>query len=847
MPTKHVNDARDRAHLFISHRRETGTFEFRSTPRDAKPLRDDYPAHAESLLTQLALALEAVPQERRAIDGLKPGTLVEIGTMPLAAGGRRAAQKIPVGLEMPVQDIVILKSERNADKTERAILFVPDAAREFLKQRIADYGSKALGNRRRPHVDEFETLETVLAAGVGKLFVGVDAVDLDRSRWWELWIREPLTAGRKFGEQVAAHARAAAFDVLPDRLEFPETTVVFIHARFAAIAAFAATLPGVVTEIRSADTTLSPFLDRGSRDAVAPFDWVDELAGRVTPAPPEAAAVCVLDSGVNADHPLIRPALAGAWAFDDAWLTSDHEGQGGHGTGMVSLVLYGSLEYLMASSSTVALSFAAESMKLLPPEEGFSPTRPAHYGIVTQGAVAKVEASRPNTKRSFVLACSTTEFPSEAPSTWSGALDQIAAGSMMGDRTPGMKASEHPKRLIAVATGNVDGGTLSDVIRSQPVEDPAQSWNALSIGGYTAKEQVAEGFKPAVPANHRSPFSKGSNALATDLTPIKPEVLFEAGNMAADSSDFCSWHEDLSMLAAGSDVVTRPLIPFWATSAATGLAGNFFGRLEAGAPGRWPETYRALAVDSARWTQPMLRKLVGTGAKWRSLSKAKLQAVVREFGYGVPDIERALRSARNDVSLIAESEIQPYKLGADGRSGIFNEVHFYRLPWPRSELQKLQNALVMFKVTLSYFIEPNLTGKAATRPDTYRSFGLRYDLKKAGLSSEQFRKKLTNRKAKIDAEGITDSGNWLLGSKSVQAGSLHCDVWRGRAVDLAIYDEIAIYPVGGWWRSHAGKCRVEDTGRYALVLSIQAPGQDVDLHTEIETAIGLDAAEVGIS
>lgn len=846
MPAKHINDARDRAHLSISHRRETATFEFRGGGGDSKPLRDDYPAHAESLLTQLALALDAAPQNRLAIDGLTPGSLVEIGTMPLVPGGRRAAQKIPAGLEMPGEDVVILKTERNADKTERAILFVPDTAREVLKQRIAEYGSRTLGNRPRPYVDDYETIETILAAGVGKLFVGLGAVDLDRPRWWELWIREPITADRKYGEQVASHARAAAFDVLPDRLEFPETTVVFIHAAFAAVAAFAATLPGVVAEIRSADTTLSPFLDRGSRDAVAPFDWVDELASRITPPPPEAAAVCVLDSGVNADHPLIRPALAGAWAYDDVWLTSDHEGHGGHGTGMVSLVLYGSLEYLMASSSTVALSFAAESMKLLPPAEGFSPTRPAHYGIVTQGAVAKVEASRPNTKRSFVLACSTTEFPSEAPSTWSGALDQIAAGSMMGDRTPGKKASEHPKRLIAVATGNVDGGILPDVIRSQPVEDPAQSWNALSIGGYTAKEQVAAGFKPAVPANHRSPFSKGSNALATDLTPIKPEVLFEAGNMAADTSDFCGWHEDLSMLAAGSDVVTRPLIPFWATSAAAGLAGNFFGRLEAGAPGRWPETYRALTVDSARWTQPMLSKLVGTGAKWRSLTKPKLQAVVREFGYGVPDLDRALRSARNDVSLVAEAEIQPYKYSDDGRP-IFNEVHFYKLPWPRRELQKLQNASVMFKVTLSYFIEPNLTGKAATRPDTYRSFGLRYELKKAGLSSDQFRKKLTRRKEKILAEAIGDSDNWLLGSKSVQAGSLHCDIWRGYAVDLALYDEIAIFPVGGWWKSHVGKGRVEDTGRYALVLSIQAPGQDVDLHTEIEIAVGLDAAEVGIS
>jgi hypothetical protein len=43
-----------------------------------------------------------------------------------------------------------------------------------------------------------------------------------------------------------------------------------------------------------------------------------------------------------------------------------------------------------------------------------------------------------------------------------------------------------------------------------------------------------------VPANHRSPFSRGSQTLPDDLTPIKPEVLFEAGNMLSDATGFCA-------------------------------------------------------------------------------------------------------------------------------------------------------------------------------------------------------------------------------------------------------------------------------------------------------------------
>ncbi len=78
----------------------------------------------------------------------------------------------------------------------------------------------------------------------------------------------------------------------------------------------------------------------------------------------------------------------------------------------------------------------------------------------------------------------------------------------------------------------------------------------------------------------------------------------------------------------------------------------------------------------------------------------------------------------------------------------------------------------------------------------------------------------------------------------MQAGSLHCDLWRGAAVDLASHDAIAVYPVGGWWKSHVGQRRMNDIARYALVLSLSAPGQDVDLHADISALVEAKAIEV---
>jgi hypothetical protein len=839
-------DARDRPHISINAFREAAQYSFPSRAQQRKPLRKDYAAHAADLIDQLSRALGNLPSLaadlRLSVDGLKPGTVVEVSTLPPGEGSRVKAVKIPAQLEFPIQDIVVLRTERRDDRSESALLFVPDEARDFLRDRITNYGRDP-GNARRPDVERFEVIETIEAAPSRSLFVGEVDVAAPDVVWWELWIPRRLRA-----ERIVVHARAANLDIYADQLLFPDTTIVFVHAAAGALAVFAGRVPGGIIEIRRATGTIEPFLDRGA-GGLGQTDWVAELAQRVAPAPDEAPIVCTLDTGIAADHPLIIPGLKGAWAYDAAWGTHDHWPHGGHGTAVAGLVLYGDLELHMNGSQPVALSHGIESMKLLPPH-GFPPTTPPSYGVVTQGAVALVEAQRPTAVRSFCLATSAVDFPPSRPSSWSGALDQVAAGSMPGDTADGVRATEAPKRLILVATGNVSGGLFADVVPSQPIEDPSQSWNALTVGGFTRKEQSPAPppvLEPVVPANHRSPFSRGSQTLPDDLTPIKPEVLFEAGNMLSDATGFCGWHESVSLLAPGANVMNEPLVPFWATSAAVGTAGNFIGSLQAALPNFWPETHRALTVDSAFWPQPIRKRLIGRGAHWKTGTKARRQQILREVGYGVPDIDRAILSARNDVTMIAEAEIQPFAIGADGRSGVFNEMHFYDLPWPKAALEQLENEIVTMKVTLSYFMEPNLTGKAATRPDTYRSFGLRFAMKRRNETEAAFRARVNAAQERDGSVAESESDHWLLGPKAIQAGSLHCDLWRGYAIDLAGHDSVAIYPIGGWWRSHLGQGRVTEKGRYALVISISAAGQAVDIHTEVANLVQVKEIQALIS
>lgn len=471
--------ARNRPHLSISAFREATQYGFPSRALARKPLREDYAAHADALLGQLTDALGELPASaadpRLRVEGLKPGTVVEVLTLPPADRSRSKASKIPAALEFLVQNIVVLRTERRDNRTESALLFVPDDARGFLRDRIANYG-RGSGNARRPDVERFEVVETIAAAPVGALFVGTIDFTAPDIVWWELWVQ----GGANRAERVAMLARGANLDVHADRLLFPDMTVVFVHAAVTGLAAFAERVPGAIVEIRRATGSIEPFLERGAGGLL--HDWVTELVQRVTPPPDDANVICALDTGVAAEHPLVAPDLKGSWAYDAAWGTDNHAPQGGHGTAIAGLVLYGDLESQMNGMQPIVLTHGAESMKLLPPN-GFPATKPPSYGVVTQGCVALVETERPGVLRSFCLASSTTDFPPNRPSSWSGALDQIAAGAMPGDAADGVPASKAPKRLVVVATGNVAGGMMLEVAQLQPLEDPSQSWNALTIGG----------------------------------------------------------------------------------------------------------------------------------------------------------------------------------------------------------------------------------------------------------------------------------------------------------------------------------------------------------------------------
>ena len=172
-------------------------------------------------------------------------------------------------------------------------------------------------------------------------------------------------------------------------------------------------------------------------------------------------------------------------------------------------------------------------------------------------------------------------------------------------------------------------------------------------------------------------------------------------------------------------------------------------------------------------------------------------------------------------------------------------MHLYELPWPKDALQALPpTAKVEMRITLSYFIEPGpgeIGGKDRYR---YASHGLRFDLNAPLEPKKRFEMRI-NRKAQDEgyksSENQSVADHWIIGSQTRDKGSLHSDIWTGTAAELAESNLVAVYPTIGWWKQREHLEKWDSKTRYALIVSISTPEQNVDIYTPVAVQIGIKA------
>ena len=731
----------------------------------------------------------------------------------------------------------------NSAGAEIGALFIPTAAESFLATKIKEYAHELTPKNEPKNKGRFAPIETIRPGSLESLWTDPRELpkNSDERIWWECWCWADLVT------HLAWAAERLQLRASERRLIFPEFEVIPVFANRREITRLLQN-SDAVAELRQAMDSPTFFMTTARREQDI---WVDDLIGRIEAARSDDPAVCILDGGVAREHPLLADSLPldDCLTIDPDWGIDDHDPHG-HGTNMAGTVLYADLTYPLADQRIIHLTFQLESVKFLPPPS-FLATEPPAYGAITQGAVSLPEIKNPNRPRVFCMAVTNEDLSGERPTSWSAAIDQICSGTMPGDGPD--EHGEAPRRLFFVSSGNIPDASDPDEVADPdefPIEDPAQAWNAITVGGFTDKAEIEareglEGWTGVAEVGDRSPYSRTSTDWDHARSPMKPEIVFEAGNRAINSSrsELLSGVDSLSLLTTGKHFLDHPLETFWATSPATAQATGMAGAIMARHPDFWPETIRALMVHSAEWTPAMERQVRACRGRKRNCI-----ALARSFGYGVPRLDRALASAQNDLALVAQSHIQPFKRArssdSQGRSVVsaptFSEVQYFQLPWPRQTLEELGATNVRLKITLSYFIEPSPGSTAPVAPERYRAFGLRYQLKRAGETEGAFRHRINRLEQRVEKNPKPEpDSRWIFGKQSFAAGSLHCDIWIGPAVELAARGWLAIYPVSGWWRHRPALHRYNSRSRYALVVTITADEEDVELYTEIANLIGL--------
>lgn len=272
------------------------------------------------------------------------------------------------------------------------------------------------------------------------------------------------------------------------------------------------------------------------------------------------------------------------------------------------------------------------------------------------------------------------------------------------------------------------------------------------------------------------------------------------------------------------------------TSAATAEAAWFAAQIQKSYPNAWPETVRALIVHSAEWTDALKAQFLPSNP-----TKSSYSNLLRICGYGVPDLDRALYSASNALTLISQQSIKPFKRESGELKT--HEMHLYDLPWPTEILNALpDDVTVQMRITLSYFPEPG-PGEIGWQ-DRYRyaSYVLRFDVKSPYEEKKDFLKRI-NTAAREKDEGSpgtsSASDHWLIGANGRDRGSIHSDVWQGTAAELANSNIIAVYPVIGWWRERSHLGRWNHKARYSLIVSITTSAEDVDIYVPVAKKVGI--------
>jgi hypothetical protein len=573
--------------------------------------------------------------------------------------------------------------------------------------------------------------------------------------------------------------------------------------------------------------------------------------GGPAPTPPdnEAAAVCIIDSGIQEEHILLEPAIDHQTSRcflpgKDPTEVGDFVPPSGHGTRVAGAILYG--ENVITEGSP-QLPFWIQNARALN-EHNVMPDTLFPPALVRE-VVERYHLGARHT-RIFNQSINASSYCRlRHMSAWAAEIDMLceqydilfiqSAGNLrIWALNPQVGIRDH------LTAGRDYPAYLYEA--SARVANPAQSLQALTVGsvGYGRLES-GDWHTFARESGYPSAFSRSGLSI---WNVIKPEVVEYGGDAVRTQNVPPDVQGGGQIAAACPELVRSTMRPGslisrdeTGTSFAAPKVSRIAARLQQLLPDEPALLYRALVVQSARWptwAENMLYQIRQLDPhddydERRGLI-GQVSRLVRLIGYGIPNEERAAVNSDHRTTFITAGETNIRA----------RECHIYQVPIPSAVRGPVDEYDIRVEVTLSYAAQPRRTRRNLRR---YLSTWVDWKSSKLAEDINHFRARaLKDEESNADAmEGEvlpwifqerSDAG--LIRDVKRNSGTVQKDWAIVKSNDLPPQFCIAVVGHEGWSRDP------DSAARYALTVTFEILGQEIPIYEPLRTAVIELQAEV---
>jgi hypothetical protein len=540
------------------------------------------------------------------------------------------------------------------------------------------------------------------------------------------------------------------------------------------------------------------------------------LAFILAPPAADAPKICIIDSGIQESHPLLKAAMdhenSRSWVPSQSNVTADEVQGGGHGTRVAGALIYP--QGIPQSTNERAICWL-QNAKVLDRDSQLSDKLHVPDVLTEIIDIYHKDAGTRIFNHSI-----TGSSPCRIiyMSAWAATIDYlswqndvlfiVAAGNIPVKRLEGLSLARRTLDEYSEAGKAYPGYLLQASAR---IANPAQSFQALTVGSIAHATYDKEFKRSVAEANHPSAFSCTGYGIWNS---IKPDVVEYGGDFAIDSdtepnfstpAEICP--ELVRTTEGGAPAVASDSI---GTSFAAPKVAHIAAALEATFPQASCLLYRALIVQSARLPE------------WTDDPAVNLSDAIRMMGYGLPNLARAIGNADDRITLITQEDkfIQA------------RQAHIYQVGIPPELQSPADDFDIRVEITLSYKAEPRRTRRSKRK---YLSTWLHWECSHKGELPDAFLTRVLKNHETSDSNSDSDGlFSWTLGQQknhgnkvkdtSRSIGTIQKDWTTIKSFNLREKFCIAVVAHQGWNNDPTAQIP------YALTVSFEVIGAEIPIY-----------------